>query len=206
MDQFKELVSLSIRAIFVENILLAYFLGMCSYLAISKKVGTAFGLGVAVVFVLTITTPVNWLIHDLLLKPGALVWTRVPALASMDFSFLNFISFIAVIAAMVQIVEMFIDKTSQKLYASLGIFLPLITVNCAILGTSLFMVEREYGLVQATVFGASSGIGFFLAIMSMASIRHKLRYSNIPDGLRGLGITMLTTGLIAMSFMAFAGM
>ena len=201
-----ELISFSIKAIFVENILLAYFLGMCSYLAVSKKVPTAFGLGLAVVFVLTITTPVNWLIHHFFLRAGALGWTGNPSLAQMDFSFLNFICFIAVIAALVQIVEMFIDKTSQKLYSALGIFLPLITVNCAILGTSLFMVEREYDLMQATVFGMSSGIGFFLAIVSMASIRHKLRYSNIPDGLKGLGITMLVTGLIAMSFMAFSGM
>ncbi len=206
MDEFKEMISFSIRAIFVENILLAYFLGMCSYLAISKKVSTAFGLGIAVIFVLFITTPANWMIHEFLLRPGALIWTGVPSLAAMDFSFLNFICFIAVIAAMVQIVEMVIDKTSPTLYASLGIFLPLITVNCAILGTSLFMVEREYGIIQSTVFGTSSGIGFFLAIVSMASIRHKLRYSNIPEGLRGLGITMLTTGLIAMAFMAFSGM
>ena len=201
-----ELISFSIKAIFVENILLAYFLGMCSYLAVSKKVPTAFGLGLAVIFVLTITTPVNWLIHHFFLREGAMVWTGVPALAEMDFSFLNFICFIAVIAAMVQIVEMFIDKTSQKLYSALGIFLPLITVNCAILGTSLFMVEREYDLLQSAVFGMSSGVGFFLAIMSLAAIRYKLRYSNIPDGLRGLGITMLVTGLIAMSFMAFSGM
>ncbi len=201
-----ELLSFSIKAIFVENILLAYFLGMCSYLAVSKKVSTAFGLGLAVIFVLTITTPMNWLIHHFFLRSGALAWTNVPALATLDLSFLNFICFIAVIAALVQIVEMFIDKTSQKLYAALGIFLPLITVNCAILGTSLFMVEREYDLLHATIFGMSSGAGFFLAIISMASIRHKLRYSNIPDGLRGLGITMLTTGLIAMAFMAFSGM
>jgi Na+-transporting NADH:ubiquinone oxidoreductase subunit E len=201
-----ELLSFSIKAIFVENILLAYFLGMCSYLAVSKKVSTAFGLGLAVIFVLTLTTPMNWLIHHFFLREGALVWTGNSKLAQMDFSFLNFICFIAVIAALVQIVEMFIDKTSQKLYSALGIFLPLITVNCSILGTSLFMVEREYDLVQSTVFGMSAGIGFFLAIMSMASIRYKLRYSNIPEGLRGLGITMLTTGLIAMSFMAFSGM
>ena len=206
MGEFREMISFSIRAIFVENILLAYFLGMCSYLAVSKKVSTAFGLGLAVIFVLFITTPVNWFIHELLLRPGALAWTGVPALSTMDFSFLNFICFIAVIAAMVQIVEMIIDKTSPTLYANLGIFLPLITVNCSILVTSLFMVEREYGVVQSIVFGISSGIGFFLAIMSMASIRYKLRYSNIPEGLRGLGITMLTTGLIAMSFMAFSGM
>ena len=201
-----EMLSFSIKAIFVENILLAYFLGMCSYLAVSKKVSTAFGLGLAVVFVLTITTPVNWLIHHFFLRAGALVWTGNPTLAIMDFSFLNFICFIAVIAAMVQIVEMFIDKTSQQLYSALGIFLPLITVNCSILGASLFMVERDYDLKQATIFGVSAGIGWFLAIVSMASIRYKLRYSNIPDGLRGLGITMLVTGLIAMAFMAFSGM
>lgn len=201
-----ELLSFSIKSIFVNNILLAYFLGMCSYLAISKKVTTAFGLGVAVVFVLTLTTPANWLVHHFFLRPGALVWTGIPALAELDFSFLNFITFIAVIAALVQIVEMFVDKTSPKLYAALGIFLPLIAVNCAVLGASLFMIEREYGFVQSVVYGFSAGFGWFLAIVSMAAIRYKLRYSNIPEGLRGLGITMLTTGLIAMAFMAFSGM
>lgn len=201
-----DLVNLAIKAIFVENILLAYFLGMCTYLACSKKVGTALGLGAAVIFILTISTPVNNLVYVYFLREGALTWTKIPALASVDLSFLNFIAFIAVIAALVQIIEMFIEKTSDQLYNALGIFLPLITVNCAILGSSLFMVERNYNLAESTVFGFASGIGWALAITSMAAIRHKLRYSNIPTGLRGLGITMIVTGLVSMAFMAFAGM
>jgi len=195
-------LSLAVKAIFVENILLAYFLGMCSFLAVSKRVETALGLGLAVIFVLTITVPTNWLIYKYLLADGALIWAGFP---EVDLSFLNFISFIAVIAAMVQLVEMFIDKFSQKLYTALGIFLPLIAVNCAILGSSLFMVEREYNFAESAVFGFSSGIGFFLAIVSMAAIRQKLRYSNVPDGLRGLGLTMLITGLMALAFMSFSG-
>ena len=195
-------INLAVKAIFVENILLAYFLGMCSFLAVSKRVETAIGLGLAVIFVLTITAPTNWLIHKYLLADGALVWAGFP---DVDLSFLNFISFIAVIAAMVQLVEMFIDKYSQTLYTALGIFLPLIAVNCAILGSSLFMVEREYNFTESAVFGFSSGIGFFLAIVSMAAIRQKLRYSNVPDGLRGLGLTMLITGLMALAFMSFSG-
>jgi Na+-transporting NADH:ubiquinone oxidoreductase subunit E len=198
------LVSLAIKSIFVENILLAYFLGMCSFLAVSKKVETAVGLGVAVVFVLSITAPVNWALNHFLLRPGALAWAS-PSLAEVDLSFLGFITFIAVIAAMVQLVEMVIDRFSPALYAALGIFLPLIAVNCSILGASLFLVEREYGPAESFVFGASSGIGWALAIISMAAIRYKLRYSNVPPGLRGLGITMLTTGLMAIAFMAFAG-
>ncbi len=200
-----EYINLAIKAIFVENILLAYFLGMCSYLAVSKKVPTAIGLGLAVIFVLTITSPVNWFIYEYFLKPGAMHWTGNAKLAAMDLSFLKLISFIAVIAAMVQIVEMFIEKVSDTLYNQLGIFLPLITVNCSILGGALFLVEREYDLAESVVFGSASGVGWFLAIVSMAAIRQKLRYSNIPDGLRGLGITMLVTGLIAMAFMAFSG-
>jgi len=199
-----EMFSLGIKSIFVENILLAYFLGMCSYLAVSKKVSTAIGLGFAVIFVMAITTPVNWLVHEYLLKAGALSWFS-PKLNGVDLSFLNFIAFIAVIAAMVQIAEMAIEKISMKLYIALGIFLPLITVNCAILGVSLFMIERKYTLAQSTVFGISSGIGWMLAIISMAAIREKLKYSNIPKPLRGLGITMLLTGLIAMAFMTFSG-
>ncbi|MCB9673041.1 MAG: NADH:ubiquinone reductase (Na(+)-transporting) subunit E [Alphaproteobacteria bacterium] len=195
-------LSLAIESIFVGNILLAYFLGMCSFLACSKKVETAVGLGVAVVFVLSITTPVNWLIHAFLLKDGALAWAGMP---DADLSFLNFITFIAVIAAMVQLVEMIIDRFSPALYNQLGIFLPLIAVNCAILGASLFMVEREYGFAQACVYGTSSGMGWALAIISMAAIRYKMRYSHVPAGLQGLGITMLTTGLMAIAFMAFAG-
>lgn len=199
-----ELLSIAIKSIFVENILLAYFLGMCSFLACSKKIDTAIGLGFAVIFVLTITLPVNWLIHHFLLQPGALAWLN-PSLATLDLSFLNFICFIATIASMVQLVEMILDKFFPKLYHALGIFLPLITVNCAILGGSLFMVEREYGFAEATVFGFSSGAGWALAICSMAAIRKKLRYSNIPGGLRGLGITMILTGLMAMAFMCFSG-
>ncbi len=199
-----EYLSLGIKAIFIDNILLASFLGMCSFLACSKKVDTAIGLGFAVIFVLTITMPVNWLIHHFLLAPGALSWIN-PTLGSLDLSFLNFICFIATIASMVQLVEMILDKFFPKLYHALGIFLPLITVNCAILGGSLFMVERDYNFAQSTVFGFSSGIGWALAICAMAAIRHKLRYSNIPNGLRGLGITMIVTGLMAMAFMCFSG-
>ena len=199
-----EMFSLGIKSVFVENILLAYFLAMCSYLAVSKKVNTAIGLGFAVIFVMAITTPVNWIVHEYLLKAGALSWLS-PKFNSVDLSFLNYIAFIATIAAMVQIAEMAIEKISMKLYVALGIFLPLITVNCAILGVSLFMIERKYTLGQSTVFGISSGIGWMLAIISMAAIREKLKYSNIPKPLRGLGITMLLTGLIAMAFMTFSG-
>jgi len=199
-----ELLSLGINAIFINNILLASFLGMCSFLACSKKIDTAIGLGFAVVFVLTITAPVNWLIHHFLLAPGALAWLG-PRFADLDLSFLNFICFIATIASMVQLVEMILDKFFPRLYHALGIFLPLITVNCAILGGSLFMVERNYDLAQTVVFGFSSGIGWALAICAMAAIRKKLRYSNIPPGLRGLGITMIMTGLMAMAFMCFSG-
>ena len=200
-----ELLSIAVKAIFVENILLAYFLGMCSFLACSKKVDTAIGLGFAVIFVLTITVPVNWCIYNFLLAPGALAWVPGIDLSEMDLSFLTFICFIATIASMVQLVEMVLDKFFPKLYHALGIFLPLITVNCAILGASLFMVERNYGVVPATVFGFSSGIGWLLAIASMAAIRKKLRYSHLPDGLKGLGITMIMTGLMAMAFMCFSG-
>lgn len=200
-----DLVSLAVRSIFVENILLAYFLGMCSFLAISKRVQTATGLGMAVIFVQTITVPANWAIRRFFLDPGALAWTGVDALAALDLSFLTFICFIAVIASLVQLVEMILDRFFPPLYQSLGIFLPLITVNCAILGGSLFMVERSYGFTESVVFGVSSGAGWALAIVAMAAIRKKLRYSNIPAGLRGLGITMIMTGLMAMAFMIFAG-
>ncbi len=198
----EELFSLAVRSIFVENILLASFLGMCSFLACSKKVETAFGLGLAVICVLTVTAPVNWALNHFLLRDGALAWAGMP---DVDLSFLVFISFIAVIAAMVQLAEMVIDRFSPALYAQLGIFLPLIAVNCAILGTSLFLVERDYGFVESAVFGFSSGVGWALAIIAMSAIRYKVRYSNVPKGLRGLGITMLTTGLMAIAFMAFAG-
>lgn len=202
-------ISILAKAIFIENILLAYFLGMCSFLAISKKVDTSIGLGFAVIFVLTITAPANWIIHNYLLKDGALVWLNpeygINGSKSIDLSFLNSIIFIAVIAAMVQLVEMTLDRFAPKLYISLGIFLPLIAVNCAILGGSMFLVEREYTFLESTVYGFGSGIGFFLAIASMAAIRHRIRYSNVPSELRGVGITMLLTGLVSMAFMAFSG-
>ena len=204
-EQVIHLVSLLVKAIFVENILLAYFLGMCSYLACSKKVETAVGLGLAVIVVETITVPANWAIREFLLRKGALTWLLGSRAETVDLEFLAFISFIAVIAAMVQIVEMFLDRFSQRLYAALGIFLPLIAVNCAILGASLFMAERDYDFAESVVFGFGSGLGWALAILSLAAIRQKLRYSNVPDGLRGLGITMLLTGLISMGFMIFAG-
>jgi len=198
----EDLLNLAVKSIFIENILLAYFLGMCSYLAVSKRVDTAFGLGVAVIFVMTITCPANWFIYSFLLKDGALTWAGLP---DVDLSFLGFIAYIATIASMVQIVEMAIDKVSRKLYTALGIFLPLIAVNCAILGASLFLVEREYTLAESTVFGFSSGIGWMLAIVAMAAIRQKIRYCNIPKPLKGLGITMILTGLIAIAFMCFSG-
>ncbi len=200
-----ELISLAIKAIFIENIVLAFFLGMCSFLALSKKVETASGLGLAVIFVLGITAPLNWLIHNFLLRDGALAWTGNAALAGLDLSFLNFICFIAVIASAVQLVEMTLDRFFPPLYSALGIFLPLITVNCAILGGSLFMVERQYTLVESTVFGFSSGFGFFLAIIALAAIRKKIRYSHIPDGLKGLGMTFIMTGLMAIGFLCFSG-
>ena len=200
-----ELLSLAIQNVFPANILLAYLLGMCSFLACSKKVDSATGLGLAVMFVLTITVPLDWVIYNYLLKEGALAWTGNESLAAMDLSFLTFICFIAVIAVMVQFVEMVIGKFAPALYGSLGIFLPLIAVNCAILGSSLFMVEREYDFVQSVVFGVSSGFGWLLAIVLIAAIRQKIRYSHVPHGLRGLGITMFITGLMAMAFMAFAG-
>ena len=199
-----EYLNLAIKAIFIENILLAYFLGMCSFLACSKKVDTATGLGLAVIFVLTITVPTNWAINNFLLKPGALSWIS-RNFASVDLSVLSLICFIATIASMVQLVEMVLDKFFPPLYHALGIFLPLITVNCSILGGSLFMVERNYSVVESTVYGFSSGIGWLLAIVSMAAIRKKLRYSHLPDGLKGLGITMVMTGLMAMAFMCFSG-
>lgn len=197
-------LSLALKAIFVENMALAFFLGMCSFLAVSKKVDTALGLGVAVVFVLSICTPLNNLVYTYMLKEGALVWLS-PSFAKVDLSFLSFLTFIGTIAATVQVVEMAIDKFAPALYSALGVFLPLIAVNCAILGSSLFMVERDYNLAQSTVFGAGSGIGFALAIVALAAIREKMRYSDVPKGLRGLGMTFMITGLMAIGFMAFAG-
>ena len=198
------LINLAVRAIFIENILLAFFLGMCSFLAVSKQVKTAVGLGFAVIFVLGITAPINWAVHEYLLKDGALGWVS-EEMGEVDLSFLNFVAFIAVIAVMVQLVEMVIEKTSTALYTALGIYLPLITVNCAILGGSLFLVERKYTFLESTVFGLGSGIGWMLAIVAMAAIREKIRYSNVPPALRGLGITMMLTGLMSVAFMSFSG-
>jgi len=197
-------LSLLVKAIFVENMALAFFLGMCSFLAVSKKVETAVGLGFAVIVVQTITVPVNNLIYHYLLAEGALTWIS-PALAGYDLSFLGFLTYIGTIAAMVQIVEMTLDRYVPALYATLGIFLPLIAVNCAILGGSLFMVERSYTLGESVVFGIGSGTGFALAIVALVAIRERMRYSNVPDGLRGLGITFIVAGLMAIGFMAFAG-
>jgi len=199
-----DLISLGVRSIFVENMVFAYFLGMCSYLAVSKKVSTAVGLGLAVIFVLTITVPANWLIKQFILREGALSWMGA-SFETVDLSFLQFIMFIAIIAAMVQLVEMVIEKLSPALYGSLGIFLPLIAVNCAILGSSLFMVQKDLNLVESTVYGFSSGIGWFLAIIALAAIRERLKYSNVPDGLKGLGITFIITGLMGLAFMSFIG-
>lgn len=195
-------VSIVLRSIFVENILLAFFLGMCSYLAVSKRVDSSIGLGCAVVFVLGITVPLNWLIYTFVLAPGALDWAGLP---ESDLSYLSFLTYIASIATAVQVVEMAIDKFSPKLYAALGIFLPLIAVNCAILGSSMFAVERNYTFGESLVFGIGSGIGWMLAIVSMAAIRWKIRTCNVPAPLRGLGITFITTGLVAMAFMTFSG-
>ncbi len=196
------LLSLATKAIFVENMALAYFLGMCSFLAVSKKVETAIGLGAAVTFVLTVTVPLNNLIYNYLLREGALAWAGLP---DMDLSFLNFLALIGSIAASVQVVEMVLDKYAPGLYSALGVFLPLIAVNCAILGASLFMVERDYDFAESAVFGIGSGIGWALAVIALAAIREKMRYSDVPPSLRGLGITFIVTGLMAIGFMAFAG-
>ena len=197
-------LSLAIKAIFVENMALAFFLGMCSFLAVSKKVETAIGLGFAVIFVLAVTTPMNNLILHYLLQEGALAWID-PSFADYDLSFLSFLCFIGTIAAMTQIVEMTLDKFVPALYSALGVFLPLIAVNCAILGGALFMDERDYNLAESTVFGLGAGIGWALAIVALASIRERMRYSNVPVGLRGLGMTFMLTGLMAIGFMAFGG-
>lgn len=199
-----DLINLGIKSIFIENMVFAYFLGMCSFLAVSKKVSTALGLGAAVIFVLTVTVPTNWLLNEYILKEGALSFLGAN-FATIDLSFLRFIMFIAIIAAMVQLVEMVIEKFAPALYGALGIFLPLIAVNCAILGGSLFMATRDYTLAESTVYGFGSGIGFFLAIVALAAIREKLKYSNVPNGLKGLGITMLLTGLMGIAFMSFMG-
>jgi Na+-transporting NADH:ubiquinone oxidoreductase subunit E len=199
---FEYYLSLFIKSIFIENMALAFFLGMCTFLAVSKRVETATGLGIAVVVVQTITVPVNNLIYNYVLREGALSWA---GLANVDLTFLGLITYIGVIAAMVQILEMALDKYVPALYNSLGIFLPLITVNCAILGGTLFMVERDYTFAESAVFGLGSGAGFALAIIGLAGIREKMKYSNVPAGLRGLGITFITAGLMAIAFMAFSG-
>ncbi len=195
-------LSLFIRSIFIENMALAFFLGMCTFLAISKKIQAALGLGIAVIVVLGITVPVNNLIYTYLLADGALAWAGLP---DLDLSFLGLISYIGVIAAMVQILEMFLDKYVPALYNALGVFLPLITVNCAILGAALFMVERDYNFGESVVFGVGSGVGWALAIVALAGIREKLKYSDVPEGLQGLGITFMVTGLMALGFMSFGG-
>jgi Na+-transporting NADH:ubiquinone oxidoreductase subunit E len=195
-------ISLFVKAVFVENMALAFFLGMCTFLAISKKIQTALGLGIAVIVVLTITVPVNNLIYTYLLKEGALAWAGYP---EVDLSFLGLLSYIGVIAAIVQILEMFLDKYVPALYNALGVFLPLITVNCAIMGASLFMVERDYDLAESTVYGLGAGVGWALAITALAGIREKLKYSDVPKGLEGLGITFMTVGLMSLGFMSFSG-
>ena len=201
----QELANIFIKSIFIDNMVFAYFLGMCSYLAISKTVKTSVGMGAAVIFVLSITIPLNYLLENYVLKEGALSWLSDDFI-NIDLSFLSFIMFIAVIASMVQLVEMVIEKFSPALYSSLGIFLPLIAVNCAILGGSLFMQERDYtSIIEATVFGLGSGVGWFLAIVGIAAIREKIRYSNVPPALRGLGITYIITGLMGIAFMSFMG-
>ncbi|MCO1333503.1 NADH:ubiquinone reductase (Na(+)-transporting) subunit E [Microbulbifer sp. OS29] len=195
-------ISLIIRAVFIENMALAFFLGMCTFLAVSKKIEAAIGLGVAVIVVLTLTVPVNNLIYTYLLKDGALAWAGYP---DVDLSFLGLLSYIGVIAALVQILEMFLDKYVPALYNALGVFLPLITVNCAIMGASLFMVEREYAFGESVAYGFGAGLGWALAITALAGIREKLKYSDVPDGLKGLGITFVTVGLMSLGFMSFGG-
>lgn len=197
-------LNLAIQSIFIENMALAFFLGMCTFIACSKKVETALGLGAAVVFVMTLTVPLNNLVYTKLLKEGALAWIH-PSLASYDLSFLGLLCYIGSIAASVQIVEMALDRFVPKLYSALGVFLPLIAVNCAILGASLFMVEREYDFAESAVFGFGAGAGWALAIIALASVRERMRYSNVPAGLRGLGITFILAGLLAIGFLAFSG-
>ncbi len=201
-----EYLSLFVKSIFVDNMIFAYFLGMCSYLAVSKNVKTASGLGVAVVFVLLVTLPINYLLNQYILNPGAMKWIS-PSLADVDLSFLSFITFIAVIAAITQLVEMIVEKFAPALYSELGIFLPLIAVNCAILGGSLFMQQRDFvNLGEATVYSIGSGLGWFIAIVTLAAIREKMAYSKVPAALRGIGITFITVGLMAMAFMTFMGL
>jgi len=198
----EDIISLFVRSVFVENLALAFFLGMCTFLAVSKRVATAFGLGIAVIVVMTITVPVNNLLFKFLLDKGALAWAGLPY---VDMSFLGLITYIGVIAAIVQVLEMVLDRYFPALYNALGIFLPLITVNCAILGASLFMVERTYNFSESVVFGLGGGIGWALAVIALAGIREKLKYSDVPEGLQGLGITFITVGLMSLGFMAFSG-
>ena len=201
-----EYLSLFVKSIFVDNMIFAYFLGMCSYLAVSKNVKTASGLGVAVVFVLLVTLPINYLLNQYILNPGAMKWIS-PSLADVDLSFLSFITFIAVIAAITQLVEMIVEKFAPALYSELGIFLPLIAVNCAILGGSLFMQQRDFvNLGEATVYSLGSGLGWFIAIVTLAAIRERMAYSKVPAALRCIGITFITVGLMAMAFMTFMGL
>lgn len=201
----QDLVNIFVRSIFIDNMIFAYFLGMCSYLAVSKTVKTGVGLGMAVIFVLGVTVPVNYVLDKYILQEGALAWISAD-FASVDLSFLGFIMFIAIIASIVQLVEMIVEKFSPALYGALGIFLPLIAVNCAILGGALFMQERQYAnIAEATVFGLGSGVGWLLAIVAIAAIREKIRYSNVPAPLRGLGITFIITGLMGIAFMSFMG-
>ncbi|KEF31994.1 MAG: NADH:ubiquinone reductase (Na(+)-transporting) subunit E [Gammaproteobacteria bacterium] len=195
-------LSLLVKAVFIENMALAFFLGMCTFIAISKKVEAAIGLGIAVIVVLTITVPVNNLIYNNVLREGALEWAGMP---NTDLSFLGLITYIGVIAAIVQIMEMVLDKYIPALYSALGVFLPLITVNCAIMGAALFMVERDYNFGESVVYGFGAGLGWALAIVALAGIREKLKYSDVPPGLRGLGITFITVGLMSMGFMSFSG-
>lgn len=199
---FEHLLSLFIKAIFVENMALAFFLGMCTFMALSKKIEAAVGLGIAVVVVLGITVPINNIIYNGLLREGALAWAGAP---DVDLSFLGLLTYIGVIAAIVQILEMVLDKYFPALYNALGVFLPLITVNCAIMGASLFMVERDYNLAESTVYGVGAGLGWALSIIALAGIREKLKYSDVPEGLRGLGITFITVGLMSLGFMSFSG-
>ena len=202
----QELVNIFVKSVFVENMIFAYFLGMCSYLAVSKTVKTAVGLGAAVIFVLGVTIPVNWLLENYVLQKGALAKWLGEGYADVDLSFLSFIMFIAVIASIVQLVEMIVEKFAPALYGALGIFLPLIAVNCSILGGALFMQERQYPSIgEATVFGLGSGVGWWLAIVAIAAIREKIRYSHVPAPLRGLGITFIITGLMGIAFMSFMG-
>ena len=198
-------LSLFVRSVFIENMALSFFLGMCTFLAISKKIQAALGLGIAVVVVLVITGPANNLIFTYLLAEGALTWTGIEGMEAVDLSFLGLLSYIGVIAAIVQIMEMFLDKFVPALYNALGVFLPLITVNCAIMGASLFMVERDYDLAESTVYGLGAGVGWALAIVALAGIREKLKYSDVPVGLQGLGITFITVGLMSLGFMSFGG-